>query len=114
MSKRIERVNSLIKKELGQIILREVDFPEGTMVTLTRVETTSNLIEAKVYISVLPEEKEKKALDILNKSIYDLQKLLDKKLRMRPVPKIRFVKETKTAEAAKIEGILEGLKNKGK
>ncbi len=39
MSKRIPQVNQLIKKELSQIILREIEFPVGVLVTLTRVET---------------------------------------------------------------------------
>ena len=39
MSNRIQRVNSLIKDELGKILLREVDFPKDVLVTITGVET---------------------------------------------------------------------------
>ena len=110
MSKRIERVNSLIQKELGKIILREVELPVGVLATLTRVETSANLIDAKAYIAVLPSEKTERVLEILNKIIYELQKILNRRLRMRPIPKIRFIKEKQTAEAAKIEGLLEEIK----
>lgn len=109
MSKRIQRVNSLIKKELSKILLRAVDFPEGALVTLTQVETSPDLIESKVYISVMPTERVDEVFKILNKIVYFLQKSLDKRLRMRPIPKIRFLKEEKTKEASKIEEILEGL-----
>jgi len=111
MSNRISRVNHLVQQELSQIILKEFDFPLGLFVTLTRVETSSNLIQAKVYISVMPEEKTKEILQILNRQIYQLQQKLNKRLKMRPVPRIKFLEEKKTSEAHRIEEILEKIKN---
>jgi len=110
MSKRIQRVNQLIKKEISQIILREIEFPPGILVTITRVETFSNLIKTKVFISVMPEEKSLDVLKILNRRIYDLQQKINRRFRIRPVPQIIFVEEKKTKEAARIEEILEKLK----
>ena len=112
MAKRIARVNQLIKKELSQIILREIDFPLGVLATLTRVETSANLIESKIYISVLPGTQSLKVFQILNSQIYNLQQRLNHRLKMRPIPKIKFLKEQETEEAGKIEEILEKLKNK--
>jgi len=110
MPKRIEKVNSLIHKELGMIILKEVELPIDVLATLTRVETSANLIDAKVYVAVLPSDKTKRILEILNKIVYELQKILNKRLKMRPIPRIRFVEEKQTVEAAKIEGILSNIK----
>jgi len=112
MSKRIQRLNELIKEELGKILLKEGDFPKGVLVTITRVETLADLSEAKVWISVLPEGKVEKIVGDLNKRIFFLQQKINKILRMRIVPKIRFLVETKTKEAARIEEILENLKKK--
>jgi len=114
MSKRIEKVNALIEKELGQIIFREIEFPQGVLATLTRVESSIDLFSARVYIGVLPQEKSKRVLEILNKMVFVLQKMLDKRLRMRPIPRIRFVEEKENVEAAKIDGILENLKKREK
>lgn len=114
MPKRISQVNQLIKKELGQFILKEVEFPPDILITVTRVDTSPNLIESKVYISTMPEERGKEVLKILNKIIYKLQQKINKRLKMRPIPKIRFVEEKGTAEAGKIEEILESLKGKEK
>ena len=114
MSKRLQRVNALIKEELGQIILREIEFPKDTLVTITRAETKPNLSESAVFISALPEENEKKVLDILERSIYFLQQKINNRLRMRPIPKIRFLGEKKTGEAGRIEKILEQLKKEKK
>ena len=110
MSKRIEQINELIRKELGKIILREIDFPQGIMVTITRVETSVDLGQSKVYVSVLPEEKLKMAFGILNQNIYDIQQGLNKRLKMRIIPRIFFAREKETAEAGRIEELLERLK----
>ena len=110
MSKRIEQVNELIQRELGKIILREIDFPQGIMVTLTRVETSVDLGQSKVYVSCFPRGKTKSVLGILNQNIYDIQQRLNKRLKMRIIPKIFFAIERETAEAGRIEEILEKLK----
>jgi len=106
MSNRIEKVNSLLEHELSKIIFRDFAFSPEILVTLTRVETTANLIEAKVYISVFPEPKADPIINALNKSVYDVQCKINRTLRMRPIPRIRFVKETEIAKAAKIEELL--------
>ncbi len=102
----------MIKKELGLIILKEVDFPEGVLVTLTRVETPPNLNQAKVYISVMPEEHSPSVLAILEKMVYFLQQTLNKRLKMRPIPKIEFVEEKATREAGRVEELIEEIHQK--
>ena len=109
MSKRIQRLNELIKEELGKILLREGNFPKGVLVTITRVETSANLSEANVWISVLPEDQTEKIVVILNKIIYHFQQKINKTIRIKFVPKIRFLIETKTKEAARIEELLEKI-----
>jgi ribosome-binding factor A len=107
---RVEKIQSLIQQELGKILLREADFPLDILVTITRVYVPSNLEVANVYISVLPEEKTGEVFNSLNRNIYSLQQFLNKKLRMRPVPKIQFFKEKKIAEAARVEELLAEVK----
>src|SRR3989344_3500573 len=109
MSNRVPQVNQLIKKELGRIMLREVDLPEGALITLTRVETSSNLIQAKIYISVMPQEMARDVLEILKKQVYFLQQKLNERLKMRPIPKIMFAEEEATREAGRIEELLEKI-----
>ncbi|MBU4298575.1 30S ribosome-binding factor RbfA [Patescibacteria group bacterium] len=112
MSKRIPRVNQLLKKELGQIILKEIDFPKDVLVTITRVETLPNLSESRVFISVFPEKISREILEILRREIYFLQQKINKRLKMRPLPRLLFVLEKMTVEAGRIEEILEKLKSK--
>lgn len=112
MATRIPQVNQLIKKELSKIILKEIEFPQGVLVTLTRADSSPNLQEAKIYISVFPDKKTESVFSILNSQIYQLQQRLNKRLRMRPIPRIYFAKEEETIEAGKIEEILERIKNR--
>jgi len=110
VSKRIPRVNQLIKKELSQIVLKEIEFPKGVLVTVTRVEASLDLNQAKVFISSLPESHTERVLSILNRQIYFIQQKLNKRLKMKFIPKIEFREEKKTREAGEVEGILERLK----
>ncbi len=113
MSNRIERVNSLLKREISKILLRDFTFSPEILVTLTRVDTSANLIEAKVYISVFPDEKADAIIHALQKSVYDVQYRINRILRMRPVPKIKFVKDKNISSVAKIEDLLYRIKRQG-
>ncbi len=113
MSNRILQVNELIQKELGQIILREIEFPKNTLVTITRVETSPDLSQTKVYISCLPENQGDRILQILKRQGYYIQHKLNKRLETKIIPRIKFVKELKTIQAGRIEQILDKIKKKG-
>jgi ribosome-binding factor A len=106
---RIDKVNSLLRREVGGILLKEFYF-SGAMVSITRVETSSNLIEAKVFVSAYPESELNQAIKILNNNIYGIQKKIDRALKMRPVPKIRFIKDEEIAKSARVEELLSQLK----
>lgn len=109
MSQRILRVNQLLKQEISQSLLREIDFT-NVLVTVTEVETSPDLRQAKVKISVMPTEKNEQVLKILEKNIYHLQQILNKKLTMKTVPKIRFVIDQTEVRTQRIEKILEKMK----
>ncbi len=88
--------------------------PDDAVVTLTRVVASGNLQQAKVYISVVPDQKAQEALKSLEQNIYDIQQTLNERLKMRPVPKIIWVLETANAEAQKIEELLDQIKKEVK
>ena len=111
MLKRILKINELLKRQLGELFLKEIEFPKGVLVTITRVETSPDLREAIVSISAMPNSANKKVQQILKYCIYDLQQEINRKLRMRPIPKIVFREEKEVVEAAKIEELLEKIKN---
>lgn len=114
MSNRIEKVNSLLGREINSIFLKDFNFPEGVLVTLSRVDCTANLIEAKVYISVFPDDREDEIMKFLNRAVYAIQQKINKKLKMRPIPKIIFVIDKNFSKAGRVEELLSQLKNQEK
>jgi ribosome-binding factor A len=104
MSHKIEKLNELIKQVLGRIILEEGDFGPGVLVTIMKVETSDDILHSNVFFSVYPTEKGESVLERLTRHVFWLQQLLNKKLQMRPVPKIRFVLDKTEAEAQELEG----------
>jgi ribosome-binding factor A len=90
MAFRHERGEELIKQEVANIILRDLDFPVGALVTVMRVSISPEFTHARVFVSTFPDEFSDRVLEILNKNIYHIQKLLDRKLKMRPIPQLIF------------------------
>jgi len=108
MTKRIEKVNSLLKQQIGQILLEESYDDLTGIVTVTRVEVTADLSEVKVYISAVGQETDE-VLEILNKNIYEIQGRLNKQLVMRKLPRIAFVPDERSQVAEKINQIMDDL-----
>lgn len=109
-----EKVNNAIKKLLATIILKELDFSNQTIITITRVECSSNMFFAKVFVSVIPENERDDVINVLDNNVRKIQSILNKKLQIRPVPRIEFVKEKMTESAARIEKILGDIEKKEK
>lgn len=105
-ARRILRIQETMKELLGAILLREQDLPQEVFVTITRVSTSEDLEHASVFVSVFPEEARETVFTELERRVGDIQHLLNRKMRMRPVPKIRFVPEKEVSEADRIEAEL--------
>src|SRR4030042_5435569 len=103
MSKRIERLNELMKRELSKLFLKEVELPKNVLVTITRVQVSTDLSQAKINISVIPDNYFPKIFQILDKMTPFFQNKIGKALVIKKVPKIKLVEEKETREAARIE-----------
>ena len=91
---RIQRLNDQLRDEISQLILRgDVKDPRvSTFLSINRVEVTSDLGYAKVYVSsFLPDNQVGKGVDGLNAAAGFLQREIAKKLRIRQFPKLQFV-----------------------
>ena len=110
MTQRILKVNKLIKQEIGKIILSEINFPADVMVTVIKAEVSKDLRYADVFISVLPFEKNEEIQGLLKENIYDIQKVLNKKLFMKPLPRVRFYIDESGEYVGKIDKLIK--KNK--
>lgn len=108
-SARIAKVNSVVLKTLGKIILEEIDLPKGVFLTLTRVYTDAALQRSEVYFSVLPTDKKEMVEKLLNQNIYRLQQALNQKMDIKRVPKIIFIYDQEENQAFLVEKLLDRL-----
>lgn len=110
---RIERVNSLLKEVIFEVIQKEVRNPHVTMfVTVTRVETSQDLHHAKVYISMIGTEPEKeKVLHALESAAGFIAVTASKKVELRHFPTLTFKIDHAADEHFRIQKILSDLEN---
>jgi len=78
-------------------------------VTVTRAVLSEDGAHVRVFVSVLPENLAEIVLKEITKNIYNYQQLLNKQLRIRPVPKMYFVVDDTEAEASKIEKLIDSV-----
>ncbi len=109
---RAKRFNELIKIELGKIIFDFLDAKPGVLITVTRVITAADLFSAIVFISVWPDNKAGELFGKLNRSVYQIQQLLNTNLKLRPVPTIIFRYDKNPEEASEIEKLISEIKEK--
>lgn len=106
MSQRITKLNKLIKEHLGEIFQRELSLKPGVFLTIAKVDTTPDIRYTRVSISVFPFKESDYALKTIKKEIYPIQGALNKKLAMRPLPRLQFLLDSTEENADKIEKIL--------
>jgi ribosome-binding factor A len=92
MARRIERVSSLMRHEISELLQREVKDPRlSKFVAVTEVSTSPDLRYAKVFVSCLGSEEEKKEmLKGLEAAANFLRNQLAKRLRLRRIPELSF------------------------
>ena len=89
---RIPKVNSLIEREMGPILLEFLQGQPG-LVTISRVETSKDMKWAKIWISILGGDDDS-ILKTLKDEIYDIQGALNQHFRTKIIPRISFHLDT--------------------
>ena len=104
MSHRIERVNTLIRREISEIIQQELKDPRlDEFIAVTEVDTSNDLKYAKVYISTLRgQQEEEKVLSILNSAAGFLRSALAKNLNPRYTPELHLLSDNSMEHGDKI------------
>ena len=105
--KRLDRVNQLIKEEISTLLQRELKDPRLGFVTVTEVETAKDLRVAKVFVSVLGDEKQwTDSLAALNSARGFVRNWLRQHLDLRVTPDVDFRADRSMEHAAKIQSLL--------
>jgi ribosome-binding factor A len=104
---RLLRINERIKEIVSAAIAGEVKDPRVGFVTVTGVETSSDLRHAKVFVSVLGSQAQREeTLEALRQSRGLLQSSINAGLRMKRTPQITFIYDPTTDQAQHIERLI--------
>ena len=106
-SNRINRINEEIQKELSSL-LRGLKDPrvQGGMVTITHVDTTSDLRYSRIFVSVLDKSQEKDVVKGLKSAAGYLRRELGASLRLRYTPELQFIADDSIEYGAHILELL--------
>ncbi|BDR56255.1 30S ribosome-binding factor RbfA [Xylocopilactobacillus apis] len=111
MKYRVDRLENEILKSVGEIIIQDLNDPRLDGVTITGVDLSNDLKNAKIYYSFLGHlastaEKTQKGLNQAKKRI---RYLLGKKMSIRQIPQIEFMHDESFDYADKINKIINQL-----
>ncbi len=109
--KRKDRVGDQIRKEVSQIVQKELKDPGIGFVTITDVELSDDLKNAKIFYSVLGDEKSKSdSSQALDRAVFFIQREIGKRMRLKYTPKMRFIFDNSLEKGARIEKRLEQIR----
>jgi ribosome-binding factor A len=105
----MRRVDEAIREVLSDAVVSDLKDPRIGFVTVTDVKTTSDLRQAKVFVTVLGNQDERdKALAGLKSAHGVLQRRVAAQLRMKRTPTLDFVYDLTTDRAMRMEELLDG------
>ena len=105
MSQRLDRINELMKREISTIVQKDFEF-KNALVTISDVEVTQDLREAKVFVSVLGGNMEN-VLEKLTVNKGSIQSGVNKRVTLRCTPVLLFRGDTSAERGVGIVNLLE-------
>jgi len=116
MTKRTDRLNSLLKQVISEVVTRDVRNPKvNTLVTITEVDISKDLHNARVYVSVIGTNEDKKqTLAALQSAAGFISVHASKKITIRYFPTLTFYLDSSVEEHLHIDALLEKIHDEEK
>jgi len=111
MGFKIDRIASSFVKEISYILATEIRDEDIKFVTITDCKVTNDLSFAKVYFTVLDENKKESTLKALNDAAGFIRRTLADRVEIRHIPELQFVYDESIEYGKKIEDIIEDIHN---
>ena len=105
--KRKKRIDEQIKRELGNVLLRNPKYPIFKQITITSVDVSVDLSVAKVLFSVFDEAKVTDAGKILKDESGFLRKMLARNLNLRLTPRLYFVYDDSIKKSQQLSALID-------
>ena len=116
MTRRTDRVNDLLREEISDLLRRELKDPRVSgLVSITEVDVSPDLRQAKVFVSVMGSEEEKAStMRALEAAARFLRYELRKRLTIRRTPELSFLPDDSIERGARILSLLEHEREEGR
>jgi ribosome-binding factor A len=108
-SKRAQQVSEVIRHELNNFIIKELELPKDTLMTITKIESSNDFKYTVVYVSVLPINKAATVLRFLNNNLGQMRHHLTQRLRIYHTPELKFVVDDSLLKVRNVEREIEKL-----
>jgi len=111
-SHRVQRVNELLKRTLGEILLREIPLGDAGLLNIHTVDITADLQLATVYVGVIGNAQQRqRAAEALEQHRKHIQFLVGRAVVLKYTPQLRFVMDDSIERGNKILKIIEEIEN---
>ena len=113
MTRRQEQVNHAIRREISDLLARHVNDPRITgIISVTRVNVSPDLMQARVFISVMGSEEEKReSFEGIGAASGFLQRELGSRLKIRRTPRLLFERDDTIERAERISELIDRALN---
>jgi ribosome-binding factor A len=110
MSLRLERVRELLKREIGEIIRRELPVNEAGLINVNDLQVAPNLKNATVFIGILGGKAQKeKAMELLETHRKRIQAIVARSVVLKYTPRLRFALDDSVERGNRVLKILDEL-----
>ena len=115
MTRRTDRINGILRQEISLLLSRELNDPRlSGVVSITRVETSTDLTYARVFVSVLGNQAEKETvLSGINSAMGYMRRELRDRISLKYIPELKFILDYSIEEAEHIFKMMDRFSNEG-
>ena len=107
-SRRLDKVNELMRREIGNFVQKEFDW-NGTIVSILDVEITEDLKEGRVWVGVVGRMAPSKVLEKLTKNRGLIQKAVSRRVVLRNTPKLTFKHDNSAQRGVDMVNLLDDI-----
>ena len=107
-TRRLDKVNELMKREIGTFIQKEYEWP-GTIVSILDVEITEYLKEGRVWVGVVGRMAPAQVIDKLSRKRGEIQRAVSKRVVLRNTPKLTFKHDNSAQRGVDLVNLLDDI-----
>jgi ribosome-binding factor A len=105
---RADRINEEIRYNIGMILQRDISDPRMGFVTITKVDTSPDLRSSSIYFTAMDDNgPNKDTLTVLKESKGFIRSLLAKRIRIKFIPRLTFIKDVSAVEKNRVDEIID-------